>query len=130
MALALFYRKSPRSCALCPLLIRSLHNVLDAESTVPPDQALVHRPGIQKVFELLLYRATLYPFLKCRFSLSRIFNRARIKRDLTVGTERPSICAVSSVEICSMSRKAKTKRQGGSSFSIASANSFCNSDVA
>src|ERR1700730_2388068 len=55
---------------------------------------------------------------KCLFSLCRSFSRARNSRDLTAGTEIPRICAVSSVEIPSTSRRVKTTRKMGSSSPI------------
>src|SRR5262249_18313921 len=53
-----------------------------------------------------------------RISLN--FNRARRRRDFTAGTEMPRSSAVSSVEICSTSRRRKTVRKMGSSLPMAS----------
>src|SRR5262249_9012654 len=59
------------------------------------------------------------PRRKCRLSLSRSCRRARKRRDFTALTDIPSASAVSCVESSSTSRKAKTMRYSGSSFSTA-----------
>src|SRR5260221_14218262 len=56
---------------------------------------------------------------KYLFNFWRSFSRARNRRDLTAATEIPRICAVSSVEIPSTSRRVKTTRKIGSSSPIA-----------
>src|ERR1035437_147216 len=53
-------------------------------------------------------------------SIWRSFSRARNRRDFTAATEIPKICAVSSVEIPSTSRRRKVTRKIGSGSQITS----------